>query len=285
MKAVLVFCEGYHDVVFAQRSLGAHGDCEWVDRPIGGLPSPFGSAGRVAKKGIIAMRSERQAIDNLRLRHAARPPLPCFESIVENTSADTMFFLVRAHGQDQRDPVVSLLQTLDLTITDEPAGTFDVSEYAAAFLFDANGVGVTQTLGAFRLGYGGHFGDLSDVKHGKWVSGTTVPVGCFVFHRSGTDETGTLEDHLAPMAASAWPQRYAGAEGFIDGNRTADDKVSTKQAERLKAIITVSGQFDNPGDPLSNVIGRNGLPQSQFQASPLSAELADFLTGTPWSGA
>ena len=220
MKAVLVFCEGYHDVVFAQRSLGAHGDCEWVDKPIGGLPSPFGSAGRVARKGLIATRFERQAIDELRLPNAARPPLPCFESIVENTSTDTMFFLVRAHGQDQRDPVMNLLQTLDITITDEPAGTFDVSEYAAAFLFDANGVGVTSTLGAFREGYGEHFGDLSNVEHGKWLSKTTVPVGCFVFHRSAADETGTLEDHLAPMAASAWPERYAGAERFVDDNRT-----------------------------------------------------------------
>ena len=126
MKAALVFCEGYHDVVFAQRSLGAHGDCEWVDKPIGGLPSPFGSAGRVARKGLIATRFERQAIDNL-----------------------------------------------------------------------------------------------------------------------------TLEDHLAPMAASAWPERYAGAERFVDDNRDAGDKVSTREAERLKAIITVTGQFDNPGDPLS----------------------------------
>ena len=30
MKAVLVFCEGRHDVVFAQRSLGTHGNCSWV---------------------------------------------------------------------------------------------------------------------------------------------------------------------------------------------------------------------------------------------------------------
>ena len=281
MKAVLVFCEGYHDVVFAQRSLGAHGGCEWVDKPIGELPSPFGSTGTVARKGLIARRFERQAVDNLRLRNAAHPLLPCFESIVENTAADTMFFLVRARGQERQDPVMSLLQTLDVTITEEP-GTFDVSEYAAAFLFDANGEGVTSTLAALRERYGEHFGDLSNIEHGKWVSGTTVPVGCFVFHRSATDETGTLEDHLAPMTASAWPQRYAGAVGFIDGNRNAEDKVSTREAERLKAIITVAGQFENPGDPLSIVIGRSGLPRAQFETSALSAELADFLTGTPW---
>ena len=282
MKAVLVFCEGYHDVVFAQRSLGAHGGCEWVDKPIGKLPSPFGSTGTVARKGLIARRVERQAVDNLRLQNAAHPPLPCFESIVENTAADTIFFLVRAHGRDQRDSVTSLLQSLDLTITEEPAGTFDVSKYAAAFLFDANGAGVTSTLAAFRDGFSEHFGDLSNVQHGKWVSETRVPVGCFVFHRNPTDETGTLEDHLAPMAASAWPQRYAAAERFVNDNRGASDKVSTKDAERLKAIITVTGQFNHPGDPLSIVIGRNSLPSAQFQTSALSAELADFLTGAPW---
>ena len=282
MKAVLVFCEGYHDVVFAQRSLGAHGGCEWVDKSIGELPSPFGSTGTVARKGLIARRFERQAVDNLRLQNATHPPLPCFESIVESTAADTVFFLVRAHGQDRQDSVTSLLQDLDVTITDEPAGTFDVSEYAAAFLFDANGEGVTSTLAAFRERYREHFGDLSNIEHGMWLSGTTVPVGCFVFHRSAADETGTLDDHLAPMAESAWPERYAGAERFVDDNRSADDEVSTREAERLKAIITVTGQFDNPGDPLSIVIGRNGLPRAQFQASALSAELAAFLTGIPW---
>ena len=282
MKAVLVFCEGYHDVVFAQRSLGAHGGCKWVDKPIGKLPSPFGSTGRVARKGLIAMQFERQAVDNLRLQNAAHPPLPCFEAIVENTAADSIFFLVRAHGQDQRDVVTSLLRSLDLTITEEPAGTFDVSKYAAAFLFDANGAGVTSTLGAFRERFGEHFGDLSSIQHGQWVSETRVPVGCFVFHRNATDETGTLEDHLAPMAASAWPQRYIGAERFVNENRVASDKVSTKDAERLKAIITVTGQFNHPGDPLSIVIGRSGLPSAQFETSALSAELADFLTGAPW---
>ena len=285
MRAVLVFCEGHHDVVFAQRSLGAHAGCKWVDEPIGELPSPFGRTNRVARKGLITRRFERQAVDNLRLQNAAHPPLPSFESIVESTATDTMFFLVRAHGQDQRDEVIKLLRTLDITITAEPDGTFDVSAYAAAFLFDANGEGVTSTLGAFRERYGEHFGDVSNLEHGKWVSETTIPVGCFVFHRSAADETGTLEDHLAPMAASAWPQRYVGAEGFIDRNRYAGDKVSTREAERLKAIITVSGQFDNPGDPLSIIIGRNGLPRAEFQASVLSAELADFLTGTPWTDA
>ena len=57
MKAVLVFCEGRHDVVFAQRSLGAHGGCTWVDKHIGELPSPFGPKG-AATQGLITVAGQ-----------------------------------------------------------------------------------------------------------------------------------------------------------------------------------------------------------------------------------
>ena len=76
MKAVLVFCEGYHDVVFAQRSLGAHGGCEWVGRPIRELPTPFESD-KVARKAFIAKRLEPRALEDIAIRDAAHPPLPC----------------------------------------------------------------------------------------------------------------------------------------------------------------------------------------------------------------
>ena len=281
MKAVLVFCEGRHDVVFAQRSLGAHGGCVWVGKHIGDLPSPFGPKG-VATKGLIARRFEQHALEDLTLQAAAHPPLPSFESIVENTETGTMFFMVRVHGQDRSEPVVELLESLDVTITQELSGTFDVSEYAAAFLFDANGEGVTATLARFRNHYAAHFGDLSNLEHGEWVADTTVPVGCFVFHKSTHEQTGTIEDHLAPMVERAWPDRYTGAERFLEEKRHDGDKVSSHEAERLKAIITVTGQFDHPGDPMSIIIGRTGIPPAQFEESAVSAELAQFLTRTPW---
>ena len=285
MKAVLVFCEGRHDVAFARRSLGAHAGCKWVGKPVRELPSPFGRV-RPAGKGLIATRYERHALEELTVQAAAHPPLPCFESVVENTATNTLFVLVRTHGQDRTTEVLDLLQALNNTITEEHAGTFDVSQYAAAFLFDANGEGVASTLAVFRDRYGEHFGDLSNLEHSEWVTTNPVPVGCFVFH-SAQDQTGTLDDHLAPMVESAWPERYAAARHFIDDNREGADEVSSSDAARLKAIVTASGQFDLPGAPMTVVVGdrEKGLPRARFKESPLSAELAGFLAGAPWGNA
>ena len=281
MKAVLVFCEGRHDAVFAQRSLGVHGGCQWVGRAIGELPSPVGPS-PIARRGLIATRIERHAIEDLTIQAAAHSPLPSFESVVENTATDTIFFMMRANGKTQSDPIVSLLRALSVTLAGVPVGTFDVSEYAAAFLFDANGEGVASTLRDFGDRYTSQFGDLSSVAHASWLDETTIPVGCFVFHKSFQDPTGTLEQHLRPMAAGAWPQQDAKAELFIDDARRPDHKVSRSDAERLKAIITAAGQLNNPGDPMSIIIGRSGIPEEQFRTSNLSLQLASFLSQIPW---
>ena len=254
---------------------------KWVGRPIGELPSPFGRS-RVARKGLIATRIERHAIDELAIQAAAHSPLPSSESVVENTATDTIFFMMRANGKTQSDPIVSLLGALSVTLAGVPVGTFDVSEYAAAFLFDANGEGVASTLSDFGARYTSEFGDLSSVVHASWLDATTVPVGCFVFHKSSQDPTGTLEQHLRSMAAGAWPDQDTKAEFFIDDARCPDHKVSRSDAERLKAIITAAGQLNNPGDPMSIIIGRSGIPEEQFRKSNLSRQLASFLTEIPW---
>ena len=280
MKAVLVFCEGRHDIVFAQRSLGALAGCKLVDRPIEKLPSPFG-ANSVARKGLVARRFERRDLGSLRLRSAAHPPLPAFESMIEDAKRSVLFVMLRVHGS-HNNAVVELLGELD-TVVAEAVGTWDVSRYAAAFLFDANSGGLQAALDGFRKSYGSHFGDLSRAGHGSWTNTETVPVGCFVFHRSEDDQTGTLEDHLAPMAEAAWPVRYASATKFVNENRNPSHAVSRSRAERLKAIITAAGQLDHPGDPLSQVIGWKGLPQAQYENSRTSRSLVNFLMSIPWA--
>ena len=91
-----------------------------------------------------------------------------------------------------------------------------------------------------------------------------------------------VERYVAEHLAKFYMQ-LPWAECFLEENRNHGDKVPGNQAERLKAIITMTGQFDHPGAPMSVIIGRTGIPPAQFEASPVSAELAEFLTRIPWN--
>ena len=55
--------------------------------------------------------------------------------------------------------------------------------------------------------------------------------------------------------------------------------MSSRDAERLKAIIMVARQFNHPGDPMSIILDRGGLPRAEYVRSQLK-ELAAFLLET-----
>ena len=283
MKAVLVFCEGHHDVVFAARSLSVVARCSLVKKQIRELPSPFGP-GDTARKGLLATRLERRDIEDLNLQVAAHPPLPSFDAIVEDTVAGTMFMLVRTHGKDRVKAVQGLLADLRVIFDRTLVDTYDVAEYAIAFLFDANAIGMVKTINCFRQRYTDDFGDLSGVDHGKWTTTEVSPVGCFVFHTESTDKTGTLDDHLASMARAEWPDRYVKAHAFVRDNKKESDRVSRSGARQSKAVITAAGQFHVPGAGLTQVIGCRGLSKTVFEESVLSKDLVAFLKATPWAG-
>ena len=224
MKAVLVICEGLHDIFFVQRSLGALAGCKWFDRPIRELPSPLGSMPS-RSKGLVARRLERNP-DALTLQATAYPPLPQFVSAVVDKGRQTIYVLILANGKQQAGAVVGLLRDLDDSLD---VGSVDISRYATALLFDANDEGLEATLTAFRKGYGQHFGDLSAADHAGWVNAPTCHVGVFVVHKSRSDPTGTLEDHLAPLVAAAWPGHFDAASAFIDGGRQTPTKPLSKK--------------------------------------------------------
>ena len=280
MKAVLVVCEGRHDVVFVQKSLAANGECREVKKRIGQLPSPFGK-GKTTHTGLLAGRFARSDVEGLTMAEAARSPEPWFGTPFRNKSGNTIFFPVWTGGKGATNSVRDLLQDLQDAFEPDLLMGNDVQQYAIAFLFDADEVGVAKTLERFRERYADQLGDLDGTRHASWTTGTTVPVGCFVFHRGPTDPKGTLEDHLEPMAEQAWPDRYPEAHRFVEEQRQPTDQASKNNAYRVKATIAVSGQFDYPGAPMTTMIQKR-LNQEHFHASALSCELAKFLSNTPW---
>ena len=277
MKAVLVFCEGDHDVVFVKRSLGACANCERMDdRPIRELPSPFG-ASRTVPKGLIAQRFDEFAVEDLALQEDYQPT-PQFSSVVVDAANEVMFALIRAGGKDKAKPVLRLVAHVDALMD---AAEHDVTEHAVAFLFDANDMGLNATVSAFRSDYASYYGDLDGVAHARWLRTKAAPVGLYVFHAEGK-ETGTLEHHTAPMVAEEWPERYDAASRFIDENSKPGHQVLGNEVQGLKAVITAAGQFDHPGRSLGAVLARRGLPVERYKASSAANDLVSFLLATPW---
>jgi len=280
MRAVFVFCEGRHDVLFVQRSLGALRDCEFLTGPIQDLPTPLGSAPGGEIKSLILQTYLSRPIEESRIGPAAAlPPFPVFDAVLRAPNQQ-LFVLVRCSGDTQHQALITLLSKLDITLTTFPTGRWDIEQYAAAFLYDADEVGVQGRVTKFRESFKRHFGALQNLQAGRWTQTDSVPVGCFIFHHPSSG-TGTLEGHIAPLVKAEWPARWQAAVEFIDENTREGDRVYGREAERSKALITATGQFDFPGDPMSSVLDRLGLPRDCF-CSQVCQDLVEFLTGVPW---
>lgn len=280
MKAVFVFCEGNHDVVFASRSLGHIIGAQWVGSPIGELPSPLGPVPDPSNpkhpkvQSVIASRYAGRVLDGLKLQEAAHAPIPTFESVVRH--GETLYVLVRCQGDSSAEAAIQLVD--DFTAVLDPAFGTDITELAAAFLFDAD-ANLAAREGAFAADYAPLLQGSPAPAHAAWTK-AAIPVGLYVFHDTTTKQ-GTLEDLLAPLVATEWNGRWQAADSYLTTHAIPADPVMKKPVERIKAQITITGQFVCPGDPMTQVIGRKWLPENHF-AGAESRSLVSFLQGVPW---
>jgi|LauGreDrversion4_2_1035121.scaffolds.fasta_scaffold518936_2 hypothetical protein len=282
MKAVFVFCEGNHDITFVARSLGQVASATWVADPIGQLPSPLGSVPdpqnpkKPKLKSLIATKYSSRVLDELKLQAAAHAAPPTFEAILK--TSDTLYVLLRCHGDGAAEHAIELLG--DVSALLHPAFGTDLKDIAAAFIFDAD-AGLGQREANFAREYAALLQGSPALRHGQWVT-TPARIGLYVFH-DPDQHKGTLEELLAPLVAQEWSARWQAAGSYLSAHVEADDPIANKLAERLKAQITVTGQFRTPGDPMTTLLSdrRWGLPGAYF-SGPASQALVSFLQAVPW---
>jgi hypothetical protein len=82
------------------------------------------------------------------------------------------------------------------------------------------------------------------------------------------------------MAHSA--SYWSAAEAFINDHAAPGARVRKTTRHRLKAVITASGQFERPGNPMSEMIRYRALPPAIFTTSPEAQKVALFLGAVPW---
>jgi hypothetical protein len=282
MRAVFVFCEGNHDVVFVYRSLGRVAKATWVGEPIGKLPSPLGpvpdptNPTKPKVESLIARRYSNRMLGDLMLADAASPPPPAFEAIVK--TSDALYVLIRCPGDGAARSAIDLLADFDALLN--PAFGTDVKEVASAFLFDAD-ASLAGREAAFAAEYASILQGSPAPTHGNWVKGPPR-VGLYVFHHQAS-QRGTLEELLAPLVAAEWSARWQAADAYLTAQVVAGEPVAVKPAARLKAQITVTGQFRTPGAPMTTILSHRkwGLPAAHFEG-PASQALVQFLQGVPW---
>ncbi|HAM21764.1 MAG TPA: hypothetical protein DCQ04_05715 [Actinobacteria bacterium] len=289
MKALLIFCEGNHDIVFVRRSLGAVAGLEFINDPIDKLPSPFGALQtprhpNAPGRGVslIVQHYSTRALGGERLSQAAHAPAPAFICALRDASRDQLVLLVRCGTDSAKTKIVELLSNLSATLSNS-YGMFVVTEYAVAFVFDAD-TSIAAREQTFRDDYGGTFSDVDRLSHGGWIRHGDVPVGLFIF--ADDHGNGTLEAVLAPEVAKRWPGAWTAADDLLNNHCPPDAAAYTKRSERLKAQMTIAGQPYFPGDPLSVAIDRDkrqlGLPPDAFQG-PTSQALVTFLQSAPFT--
>lgn len=290
MRAVLVFCEGNHDVAFVTRSLGALAGCVFIDKPIKELPTPLSARpnpenpNRPIYRGIIAERYESshdRKLDDRRLRGAAHAPPPTFEALVEDPEG-TLYVVLRCNGKDSASQVCLLVDRMWSLMS---IGS-DVKSVAMAVVIDADDQGVEGCEAAFSSAYAACFegGPAGAPRHAQWTPGVRGPVGLFVFHDpSSSTRQGTLEDVLAPLVRDQWPEKWAGADAYLRQHVEAADRIQRGSADHKKAQIAVTGQFMFPGSSMTAVIGsrKRGLSNERFKG-PVSHALVEFLRRVSW---
>lgn len=277
MRAVLIFCEGQHDVVFVLRSLGAAG-CTWLSSPLKELPSPFGNIDGQADTSFVAKRIAKRSVGDVELRAANQAQPPSFQCFLEDKATDTLYAVLRCNGDSAAGPAKDLLSELSGLISGDIGPFLQVTSVATAFLYDAD-TSTSERERRFQASFGTLITDPSLFRHRTWNSSPRGPVGLYIFANPATGD-GTLEDLLAPLVEARWPPRWKAAGEYLSQHADPDDPIMKKRSEMLKAHVCTVGQFIFPGDPLSVVLGRHerGLPKEVFLSS-VSTDLVAFLRG------
>ena len=291
IKAVLIFCEGPHDIAFTRKILKHFWDCEDVVQKFSQYPAPFNS--------FFPNQIKQHALGDLELDMAHKFFLP--DKVLQKN--EDWFFLFNCGGNvavknkdEDKSPankVRAFLETL-LPLLKNAAifpkeATAVIGQTRYLFINDAD----DQGAGAVRANLGQNFAALSgdpwlvqswQIRDDNPRAAISGDIASYVVGQS--HEQGTLEDLLMPIFRHAEPQLLAKAETAIDDLFVWDIETAppkeriSRTGKRNKAIITLAGQREVPGGSMSVVMGhaKKLVREAIWKDNPDAEAFADFLT-------
>lgn len=283
-KALLVFCEGPHDVAFcskiftiffkAEKTKGKAGD----GLKFSEYPSPFNL---IFRTGI-----EKHAMKDLALDMAHKFFLP--DRSLE--LGEWIILIFNTGGKTQTEKVKLFIKDFmplykQSSVFPEDS-TSTILDARFLFLYDADHLLPNEIAAWMKQ-------EFTSVEDTDWsLNDWHINENCRgavqdekgVYVWCGPDGKGTLEDVLLPVYLESNPELVKKSSIFVEDAFQWDfDGLITKthfkrKAEKNKAVICSAGQGKRPGRPLSAIIEDNVLGENKaFVANPIVSDFAEFI--------
>ncbi len=283
VRALLVFCEGSHDVAFVCRVLEHGLDFAKKTWRFSKLPAPLNS--------LFKTNFENHAARDLRLDMTHKVFLP--DRVLQ--CEDVVALIFNSGGKNNKQPIVDFLS--DFLPLFEQAAVFPgqtdavVTQARFLFLYDADAKGVEKIRKDVKAAFSSIDGKpwLAD----DWRIDTNDPAGAMAANKAlyvwnGKGGQGTLEDILMPVLRASEPELANDAERCIealfDWETEHENSVHSvaEQARQQKAAITLAGQREKPGMSMSVILGQTQVLQdnvlvADIRVASFARYLASFI--------
>lgn len=249
-KALLVFCEGAHDVAFCElvfrQMFSAKRVTTWK---FSDYPSPF--------SGLFKTSMQRHAISNLSLDTSHHFFLPSATFLKDTWLI--LLFNCRGGQHSIQNPYQFLQDYLPLLETAQffSNGSAYISESKYLFTYDVD----DQPIGTIWKRFQDDFANINDKPwvdefksnpNNPFVAQFGQDKAAYVWAETSTHK-GTLEDIVFPIFADAQSDLTQKSSNYIDDAFPWENTVAG-HAKRKKAILTALGQGRKPGRPLSAIL-------------------------------
>lgn len=255
-QALLVFCEGPHDVAFCKLIFGKLFQAKMFEHKFADFPAPLNSP--------FKTQLEQHLLQDMSLDMAHKFFLPDAVFRLDKDGVEWLILLFNCGGKNRVDnPKAFLANYLALS---EIAKTFPegasrvISQSCYLFLYDVDDQQPQQVIDKFST-------DFAMISGQPWISQSPQLVDGFdnaatvsgvAVYMWAHEDVFTLEDIVLPLFQQAKPELTEKTAAFVDDAFEWPLSVAA-QAKRKKAIIATLGQKKKPGSSM-NVI----LEQSQF---------------------
>ncbi len=282
LKALVVFCEGAHDIAFLSKILWGMG-FKPDKRKLPEYPAPFSL---LFEQGVAKYIAE-----DLSLHMGDKYFLP--DKVFSKDS--DIIFLFSTGGKDKFQKVQEFLDDLLLFVEDIDGSDFSynansigsvnqtIDQYRYLFFYDADGSGlesISEDLSS----------KLSSIKKwdkAQWLSHqdhsfAVIDDNKALYVLGESPQKGTLEDILYPLFREKNPAQLENAESAVNSLFSWDVKDNqcpvALESKRKKSIITLIGQRDDSGESMARVLNNRTLYVTNFQEHDLIQPIKNFLT-------